>query len=165
MAEFSITNWRYGYFRDSKWPSEAVDIHHVVLRSKGGGKGFLLCIFAALAFCFLLLKDQSIFVVFWCLVLNVFFAKKLFRETVEKESVMVMPNFGVQLETHYRSGKVICRFVPVDKLLKPVLLECVTPVTCDWSLSLIIQGEDKLLLVFKVILLFIRNFLTWHMSY
>uniref|UniRef100_A0A9I9D689 Phosphatidylinositol N-acetylglucosaminyltransferase subunit H conserved domain-containing protein n=1 Tax=Cucumis melo TaxID=3656 RepID=A0A9I9D689_CUCME len=65
------------------------------------------------------------------------------------ESVMVMPNFGVQLETHFRSGKVLRRFVPVDKILKPVLLECLTPVTCYWSLSLIVQGEDELLLVFK----------------
>lgn len=55
----------------------------------------------------------------------------------------------------YCSGKVIRRFVPVDKILKPVLLECLTPVTCYWSLSLIVKGEDELLLVFKVILLFI----------
>ncbi|XP_022971392.1 uncharacterized protein LOC111470129 [Cucurbita maxima] len=150
MAKFSITDWRYGYFSDSKWQSEAVDIHHVVvLRNRSNGKGFLFYILAALAFCFFILKGQSIFVVLWCWVLNVLFAKKLFKGTVEKESVMVMPNFGVQLETHYTSGKVICRFVPVDKILKPVLHECVTPVTCYWSLSLIIQGEDKLLLVFK----------------
>lgn len=55
----------------------------------------------------------------------------------------------------YCSGKVLRRFVPVDKILKPVLLECLTPVTCYWSLSLIVQGEDELLLVFKVILQFI----------
>ncbi|XP_038876673.1 uncharacterized protein LOC120069067 [Benincasa hispida] len=150
MDKFSITDWRYGYFSDRKWPSEAVDIHHVVvLRNRSGEKGFLFCFFAALAFCFFLLKGQSIFVALWCLVLNVFFGKKLFKGTVEKETVMVLPNFGVQLETHFRSGKVIRRFVPVDKILKPVLLECLTPVTCYWSLSLILQGEDELLLVFK----------------
>lgn len=57
MAKFSIKDWRYEYFSDSKWPSEAVDIHHVVvLRNRSGEKGFLLFIFAALAFCFFLLK-------------------------------------------------------------------------------------------------------------
>ena len=48
------------------------------------------------------------------------------------------------------SGKVIRRFVPIDKILKPVLLECVTPVTCYWTLSLIVRGESEMVLVFKV---------------
>lgn len=48
------------------------------------------------------------------------------------------------------SGKIIRRFVPMDKILKPVLLECVTPVTCYWSLSFIVRGEAELVLVFKV---------------
>lgn len=47
------------------------------------------------------------------------------------------------------SGKVIRHFVPIDKILKPVLLECVTPVTCYWNLSLLVRGEE-LVLVFKV---------------
>ncbi|KGN55599.1 uncharacterized protein LOC101204797 isoform X2 [Cucumis sativus] len=150
MAKFSISDRRYGYFSDCKWPSEAVHVHHVVvLRNTTAEKGFLFCVFAVLALCFFLLKGESIFVALWCLVLNVFFFKKLFKGRVEKESVIVMPNFGVQLETHFRSGKVIRRFVPVGKILKPVLLECLTPVTCYWSLSLIVKGEDELLLVFK----------------
>ncbi|CAK9137032.1 unnamed protein product [Ilex paraguariensis] len=60
-----------------------------------------------------------------------------------------MPALGVQLETHYGSRKIIRRFVPISKILKPVLNECVTPVTCYWSLSLIVGGEDELTLVFK----------------
>lgn len=48
------------------------------------------------------------------------------------------------------SGQVTRRFVPIDKILKPVLLECVTPVTCYWSLSFIVHGEADLVLVFKV---------------
>jgi phosphatidylinositol glycan class H protein len=48
------------------------------------------------------------------------------------------------------SGKIIRRFVPIDKILKPALLECVTPVTCYWSLSLIVREEAELMLVFKV---------------
>lgn len=48
------------------------------------------------------------------------------------------------------SGKTVSRFIPMDKILKPVLVECVTPVTCYWSLSLFLRGEDQLTLVFKV---------------
>lgn len=48
------------------------------------------------------------------------------------------------------SGKTVSRFIPVGKILKPVLVECVTPVTCYWSLSLLLRGEEQLTLVFKV---------------
>lgn len=48
------------------------------------------------------------------------------------------------------SGKTVRQFVPISRILKPVLTECVTPVTCYWSLSLIIRGEEELMLVFKV---------------
>lgn len=34
--------------------------------------------------------------------------------------------------------------------MRPVLNECVTPVTCYWSLSLILRGEAELMLVFGV---------------
>lgn len=60
-----------------------------------------------------------------------------------------MPAFGVQLETHYTSGRIIRRFIPAGEILKPVLLECVTPVTCYWSLSLLVRGKEELVLVFK----------------
>lgn len=49
------------------------------------------------------------------------------------------------------SGRTIRHFVPISKILKPVINECVTPVTCYWSLSLMIRGEEELMLVFKVI--------------
>lgn len=41
-------------------------------------------------------------------------------------------------------------FVPIGKILKPVINECVTPVTCYWSLALIARDEAELILVFKV---------------
>lgn len=66
-----------------------------------------------------------------------------------KESVVIIPAFGVQLETHYWSGRVVRRFVPIDKILKPLLNECVTPTTCYWCLALILRDEDELMLVFK----------------
>ncbi|AES77207.1 GPI-GlcNAc transferase complex, PIG-H component [Medicago truncatula] len=46
-------------------------------------------------------------------------------------------------------GKVTRRFVPIDRILKPVLLECVTPVTCYWTLSLIVREESEMVLVYK----------------
>lgn len=65
------------------------------------------------------------------------------------ESLMIMPAFGIQLEQHFWSGRVHRQFVPVSKLLKPLLNECVTPVTCYWSLAVLLRDEDELMLVFK----------------
>lgn len=55
------------------------------------------------------------------------------------------------MHSFFLSGRVIRRFVPISKILKPVLNECVTPVTCHWSLALILRDEDELMLVFQVI--------------
>ncbi|EEF52491.1 conserved hypothetical protein [Ricinus communis] len=96
-----------------------------------------------------LLKDISITILLWSFLLVAILVKFLFLMPVAKESVIVMPAFGVQLETHYMSGRIDRRFIPIGKILKPVLLECVTPVTCYWSLSLILHGETELTLVFK----------------
>lgn len=54
------------------------------------------------------------------------------------------------IKATFYSGRVHRQFVPVGKLLKPVLNEHVTPITCYWSLVLLLHSEDKLVRVFKV---------------
>ncbi|XP_050219833.1 uncharacterized protein LOC126670206 [Mercurialis annua] len=152
MAEFTIRNHRYTYIHDSKYPSEAIDTHIVVLGSSNR-KRFIICLVAFVLLVNTLVlfkvKDISISILLWIFLLSAIFVKLLVLKPVVKESVVVMPAFGVQLETHYMSGRIERRFVPIDKILKPVLIECVNPVTCYWSLSLILRGEAELLLVFK----------------
>ncbi|XP_011100476.1 uncharacterized protein LOC105178658 isoform X2 [Sesamum indicum] len=99
--------------------------------------------------CKLLTQGKPVAKVIWSFSLAVFLLRQMLRKQVEKGSVIILPAFGVQLETIYRSGRTVRRFVPIGKILKPVLNECVTPVTCYWSLSLILRGEEELLLVFK----------------
>ncbi|XP_058761016.1 uncharacterized protein LOC131634372 isoform X2 [Vicia villosa] len=129
-----------------------VDIHHIVLR-RSDAKYFLL--YASTNFvlaCGIYLyvfKEKSISLVYYTLLFDILLVKLLLRKPVNKESVVIMPAFGVQLETHYMSGEFIRSFVPIDKILKPVLLECVTPVTCYWTLSLIVREESEMVLVFK----------------
>ncbi|CAL4895515.1 unnamed protein product [Urochloa decumbens] len=38
---------------------------------------------------------------------------------------------------------------PFLEILKPLINECVTPVTCYWSLALLLRDEEELLLVFQ----------------
>ncbi|MFQ6623377.1 hypothetical protein Gotur_004350 [Gossypium turneri] len=110
------------YIHEGKWPPGSVDIHIIE-------KSLQKAVFVAI----LLIPIACIFL-----------SLKL------SESVIIMPAFGVQLETHYTSGRIIRRFIPAGEILKPVLLECVTPVTCYWSLSLLVRGKEELVLVFKV---------------
>lgn len=152
MVEFSIANARYTYLHDHKWPCQAIDVHHIVVR-KSGAKGFFVYLSALLIFgnalYHVLSEEKSVTTLAWSFLVGAFLIKSFLWRSVEKESVVVMPAFGVQLETHYRSGRVIQRFVPIGDILKPVLNECVTPVTCYWSLSLILRGEEEVMLVFK----------------
>ncbi|XP_058756072.1 uncharacterized protein LOC131629297 isoform X2 [Vicia villosa] len=165
MVEFSISNARYSYVHDQKYPSEDVDIHHIVLRRSGAKHLFVSASALFVLACGIYLyvfEEKSITLVYYSLLFDILLVKLLLRKPVNKgehltnrvcdtlkESVVIMPAFGVQLETHYMRGKVIRCFVPIDKILKPVLLECVTPVTCYWTLSLIVREEPEMVLVFK----------------
>ncbi|CAL1384265.1 unnamed protein product [Linum trigynum] len=97
-------------------------------------------------------RDKSPFALLWSLLLSSILLKLGIGKSVLKESVLIMPHFGVQLETHYRSGRISRRFVPVpvSTILKPLLLEHVNPVTSYWVLSLILLKEEELTPVFKV---------------
>ncbi|CAJ2657121.1 unnamed protein product, partial [Trifolium pratense] len=152
MVEFSISNARYTYVHDQKYPSENADMHHIVLRRSGSKYVFVYAsalFVLACAIYLYFLEEKSTSLVYYSLLFDIILVKLLLRKPVNKESVVIMPAFGVQLETHYMSGKVIRCFVPIDKILKPVLLECVTPVTCYWTLSLIVRDESEMVLVFK----------------
>uniref|UniRef100_A0A0E0KYX8 Phosphatidylinositol N-acetylglucosaminyltransferase subunit H conserved domain-containing protein n=1 Tax=Oryza punctata TaxID=4537 RepID=A0A0E0KYX8_ORYPU len=85
----------------------------------------------------------------WSIAFGILVAKCLQYKPVKKESVVIMPTFGVQLEIHFWSGRVHRHFVPIGKILKPLLNECVTPVTCYWSLALLLRDEEELRLVFQ----------------
>ncbi|KAJ4714045.1 GPI-GlcNAc transferase complex, PIG-H component [Melia azedarach] len=152
VDENSIVSRRYTYVRECNCPVEAIDIHHVLVKRSKAKRFFIyLSVFVGLSnSLFLVLsKNESIIILFWSFILSAFLVKLLLWKPVEKESVIIMPALGVQLETHYSSGRTVRRFFPIGKILRPVLLECVTPITCYWSLSLVVRDEEELMLVFK----------------
>ncbi|KAJ4818852.1 Phosphatidylinositol N-acetylglucosaminyltransferase subunit H [Rhynchospora pubera] len=143
----------YKYVRsDSSALDKVIDVHDVfVKRSKL--RVFFSYIGRLILLANLLLliieKDKSSIGSFWRLFLGVVSTKLLQYKPIKKESVVIMPSFGVQLETHYWSGRIDRKFIPMGNILKPVLNECVTPVTCYWSLALVLRDEDQLTLVFQ----------------
>ncbi|XP_054809352.1 uncharacterized protein LOC129311236 [Prosopis cineraria] len=152
MVKFSISNANYTYVHDQNDPSDTIDVHHIMVKRSGAKSLFVyISAFVLLASAFYLYayEGKSITLVYYSLLFNLISVKILLWRPVEKESVVIMPAFGVQLETHYMSGKITRHFVPIDKILKPVLLECVTPMTCYWTLSLIVCGESDLVPIFK----------------
>lgn len=143
---------KYVYIQDNcKADLLAVDVHHISVQ-KRSTKDILyyLTILPLLAYIssLILFKEKPGDFFIWNIFLGVVILRAWTGKFIEKESVVIMPGFGVQLETHYRSGKVKRRFVPIGNILRPVLNECVTPVTCYWSLAVILRGEPELMLVF-----------------
>ncbi|XP_077221276.1 phosphatidylinositolglycan-like protein [Tasmannia lanceolata] len=152
MPVAPLSNSRYTYIHDVCEGPQGVDVHHIFVRNNNA-RNFLLypIVLLLVAYsCHLLLVKELLDISFiWSTLLVVFLVKSFHWNSIKKESVVILPAFGVQLETHYRSGRVKRRFVPIGKILKPVLNECVTPVTCYWSLALIIHGEAELMLIFQ----------------
>ncbi|XP_078178455.1 uncharacterized protein LOC144572669 isoform X2 [Carex rostrata] len=145
----------YNYVRiESNAPNKVIDVHDVFVKRSNVrvflsyiGRLFLLA--NILLLLFEKFQDKLTIGSFWRLIFGVVFAKLSQYKPIKKESVMIMPSFGVQLETHFWSGRIDRKFIPVGNILKPVLNECVTPVTCYWSLALILHDEDQLTLVFQ----------------
>ncbi|OQU77507.1 uncharacterized protein LOC8080930 isoform X2 [Sorghum bicolor] len=132
--------------------SVGVDVHEVfVKRSRlRVVLSYIGIIFLLANVCQPLLAKESISLgSVWNITFAVLVAKCLQYKPVKRESVVIMPAFGVQLEIHFWSGRVDHRFVPIGKILKPLINECVTPVTCYWSLALLLRDEEELLLVFQ----------------
>ncbi|KAI3949712.1 hypothetical protein MKX01_040929 [Papaver californicum] len=150
MAVATISNKRHSYYHDDQTGScNAVDSHHIVVK-QSTMKGFLLYLTILLLLAntvpLILLQETPGVLFYWINLLGIVVVKSLHWNPIKKESVLIMPGLGVQLATHFGSGRVVHRFVPSGGVLKPVLSECVTPVTCYWSLGLIVRGEAELLL-------------------
>lgn len=144
-----ISNSRFIYTHDI---SHAVDTHHIIAPTNIV-KSILIYMIAILILLYAVFlhfqKETPVTTVIWSLFFAALLVKLLIWRPIVKESVVIMPSFGVQLETHYGSGRIRRCFIPISKILKPVLNECVTPVTCYWCLCLLVSDEDELTLVFK----------------
>ncbi|XP_020591939.1 uncharacterized protein LOC110032608 [Phalaenopsis equestris] len=150
-------NYRYTHLnRDSAF--KGIDVHEIFITKSRvrlllSYIGILIC----LVNCYILLaKEKLCSGSIWKIIVVLLLAKFVQYKPVKKESVVILPQFGVQLETHYwryeisdKSGRIARRFVPSGNILRPVLNECVTPFTCYWTLALILRGEDQLILVFQ----------------
>ncbi|XP_006855724.2 uncharacterized protein LOC18445525 isoform X2 [Amborella trichopoda] len=153
MSEKPISSRKYTYIHDEDDTGfQSIDSHHIMVPKSRSRQFLLYSSFLVLMahVCSLLLGKEEWRIVFpWNSLTFVILAAALHLRSIEKESVLIMPTFGVQLETHYRSGRICRRFIPISKILKPVLNECVTPTTCYWSLVLILRGDKELTLVFQ----------------
>ncbi|KAK8970703.1 hypothetical protein KSP40_PGU020163 [Platanthera guangdongensis] len=131
--------------------SQAIDVHEIsitrsIVRTLLSYTGILLF----LVNCYILLvKEKLCSYSIWRTIVVLMFAKFVQYKPVKKESIVILSGFGLQLETHYWSGRIVRRFVPRGQIVRPILNECVTPFTCYWSLALILRGEDKLMLGFQ----------------
>lgn len=154
MEQSTIGRGRYAYVHEvNGGPPEAIDVHHILVSNTWCRMSHLCAcalLFAIPGFLFLHHPQGTLVAVaFWSSIFTGFLLWVSLRRQIKKESVIILAAFGVQLETMFGSGRTVRHFVPINKILKPVLVECVTPSSCYWSLSLIVRGEEELLPVFK----------------
>nr|XP_009778489.1 PREDICTED: uncharacterized protein LOC104227835 isoform X2 [Nicotiana sylvestris] len=109
MAEeaLAIAEGKYTYVHEvGKGPPEAIDAHHIVVR-RSREKGSNLCLFTLLLFAypsFLLFRQGKLDTLhIWSLVIMALLIRLFLKKPVKKESVLILPAFGVQLETQYGS--------------------------------------------------------------
>ncbi|GAV88143.1 PIG-H domain-containing protein [Cephalotus follicularis] len=151
MSNIRLASARYIYMHDDvEEACKKVDTHHIVFKRRN------FWVFLVYIFVFLLSMKTLDFclgidrtAVLWSMLFGARLVYSFYQTRVVKESVVIIPAFGVQLETHFWSGGVVRNFIPVDKILKPVLNEHLTPFTCHWSLALVIHGKEELVLAFK----------------
>ncbi|XP_069149441.1 uncharacterized protein [Solanum lycopersicum] len=111
MAEaLAIAVGKYTYVHEvGKGPPEAIDAHHIVVR-RSREKGFNLCLFTLLLFAyptFLLFRQGKLDTLhIWSLFIMTLLMRLFLKKPVKKESILILPAFGVQLETQYGSSPV-----------------------------------------------------------
>ncbi|KAJ0240726.1 Phosphatidylinositol N-acetylglucosaminyltransferase [Hirschfeldia incana] len=102
MVSSSLSNKRYTYIHESE-SEGAIDIHHVIINgSRATGYSRLRWLaFFLVGLAFIIGKDNPARTLSWSCLLSGFFVMIQSRKFVKKESVIIMPTFGIQLETQY----------------------------------------------------------------
>ncbi|KAL6847987.1 hypothetical protein ACP4OV_022115 [Aristida adscensionis] len=143
---------KHGIYTYKRCFEGGADVHEIFVKKSTSRVllSYIGSILLLASVCRTLLSKESLdFGSLWSISFAGIIAKCLRYNPVKKESLVIMPGFGVQLEQHLEIGRVHRQFVPIAKILKPLLNESVTPVTCYWSLVLLLRNEYELKLVFN----------------
>lgn len=149
------TNSRYSYACEHALESgfPLINTHRIIVKRRKlrARLSYLFALMLVLAFSYSVLFSVVTVAVGlqWVILLYGVVSIILQQNSVEEEAVVVMPTFGVQLETFYYSGKVHRRFVPLKRILAAVINEAVTPTSCYYYLALLLQDDTKLVLAFQ----------------
>ncbi|KAI5073733.1 hypothetical protein GOP47_0011746 [Adiantum capillus-veneris] len=144
---------RYSYLCEQA-EERGVNTHRIIVKRSGKLQArlwhlFSLCLVLAVAYSLLLSVFPVAVGLQWLVLAYGLVSLVLQRNCVEEEVVVIMPTFGIQLETSYFSGQVHRQFVPLKRILAAVINEAVTPTSCYYYLALLLRDDSKLVLAFK----------------
>jgi phosphatidylinositol glycan class H protein len=125
-----------------------VKTHKIVVARKKSSPLFYILLLAVLILCSTIIVSSGTEPSFLLPSLGILLFFWARSKRVVEEVVVVMPTLGVQLETVYQNRKVHRRFIPLQKIVAPVINEAISPVTCYFYLALLLRGEDNLVLIF-----------------
>ncbi|KAI1302175.1 hypothetical protein EDD11_005640 [Mortierella claussenii] len=75
---------------------------------------------------------------------------KLFMVT--EETILVIRDVGVQVKTVYLGGRSSCRFIDRSKISDIIINEAITMMHIRVYMAIIVEGEDKMVVVFQHLL-------------
>jgi hypothetical protein len=70
------------------------------------------------------------------------------------ESLLVVRDLGIQLKTTYNTGRSQSKFIDKGKILELIINEGITLFQVKFYLAVLVEGEDKMSVVFEVRLRF-----------
>lgn len=88
------------------------------------------------------------------LIIRIFFTKQLNMLTIIIiniiETILVIRDVGVQVKTVYLGGRSVSRFIDRSKIADIIINEAITMFHIRVYMAIIVEGEDKMVVVFQV---------------
>ncbi|KAI9145596.1 GPI-GlcNAc transferase complex, PIG-H component-domain-containing protein [Paraphysoderma sedebokerense] len=72
--------------------------------------------------------------------------------TVTQESLLLLPPLGLQITTHYHFNRTKSKFITTDRIMEIIINEGIKLWEIRFYLAVIVEGEDKLIVLFENLL-------------
>ncbi|CAG8722794.1 3560_t:CDS:2, partial [Ambispora leptoticha] len=71
---------------------------------------------------------------------------------ISLESILLIHDVGVQVKTTFMDGRCVSKFIDRSKILDVVINEGITMLSVKFYLAIIVEGQDRMVVVFEHLL-------------
>lgn len=77
---------------------------------------------------------------------------------VKEESILSIRDVGIQVKTIYMNGRSVSKFIDKSKISDIIINEGITMLQVKFYMAIIVDGQDRMVVVFEVNLIFLEGF-------